>query len=322
MQPGVMPGGPMPMPGGMPGRTARNAQKAESKEVAYVASQLWTPEFEERIQRQWDDARVSDHGAYFTVLAATIPTDSMRALLSKQLRKRWNDGPQALESAGLIDKVVTDPGLLVLVKMGKRKEAKQPKGGLGGPMGGVQPRPGRQPVAPPVAVPGRGGETAKATPQKKEQAEMDWMAASSRMVSALCKRFYAAAQARDKAAMEARKPILDLTNPKLPADFELSPEARVTAAYHLVWPEDAAAALGADKARRAGSLLYSRRRDQQAEEDFGLLREAGAGSRDRRPAAGQGPLDRQPAAPRGRGPPPLARRAGQEHLGQSRQRQE
>jgi len=61
--------------------------------------------------------------ASIVLLAGTIPQDSTRAALVKTLRKRWTDGPSFLEKAGFPERVITDPGLLVIVKMFPRKRA-------------------------------------------------------------------------------------------------------------------------------------------------------------------------------------------------------
>jgi hypothetical protein len=48
--------------------------------------------------------------------------------------------------------------------------------------------------------------------------------------------------AREKAAAEGGLPIDDARS-KLPGDIELEPGAKVTAAYHLLWPSDVPAAM-------------------------------------------------------------------------------
>jgi len=205
-----------------------------------LAAPLWSDKLLGLVEPQLADLRSFDKQSQLVLLAGTIPLEPMRAALAKQLRKHSSDGPKALETAGLIDKVVTDPGLLVLVKMLPRKEPKVARSPAD-----TLPRPGR-PVRPPVTPPpGRTGATGKvAEAQKKQQAELDWMTCSSKMVALWCKRFGAVAQAREKAAVESGKPAANLAAAKLPGEFELGPDAKVTAAYHLVWPDDAPAALG------------------------------------------------------------------------------
>jgi len=155
------------------------------------------------------------------LLAGTIPQDSTRALLNTLLRKRWDEGPKALETAGLTEKVITDPGLLTVVKMLPRRDTKSTARGT--------PR-GRRPAA-------AGGSKIIEAAQKKQQTEQEWMDLSSKLVRAWCMRFHAATQARRKG--EADSETGSTAPLKLPEGFDLSPNARVIASYHLAWPDEA-----------------------------------------------------------------------------------
>ena len=135
-----------------------------------------------------------------------MPVDSTRAALCKALRKHWSDGPKSLEAAGWIDRV-TDPALLILLKMNPRKEAKLTAGSS---------------ASAGSASSGGKLEAAKQAAQKKAQAEQDWMAASSKLLTTWCRRLYATVAARDKAAAEGGLPIDDARS-KLPGDIELEP---------------------------------------------------------------------------------------------------
>jgi hypothetical protein len=173
------------------------------------------------------------------LLAGTIPHDSTRAALARVLRKYSSEGPKPLEAAGWPERIITDPGLVVLVKSLPRRETKPAKAPAGG-----QPR---------VAGPARSGsaaaakaaEAAKQAAQKKEQkerAEQDWLAVSSKLVAVWCKRLHAAAAVKEKAAGEAARPVGEAA-PKLPDDFELDAGAKVVAAYHALWPDEAPPAM-------------------------------------------------------------------------------
>jgi hypothetical protein len=116
--------------------------------------------------------------------------------------------------------VITDPGLLVLAKMLPRKELPSSQG-----------RPRGWPN-------GKPGEITK-----KQQAEQDWCVTTSKLVATWCKRFYAAARAKEKADAASVNSLSRPSAAGLPEGFELSPDARVTAAYDLVWPEKASAEL-------------------------------------------------------------------------------
>ena len=82
--------------------------------------------------------------------------------------------------------------------------------------------------------------------QKKEQAELDWMAFSSKLTSAWCARFRALAAAKEKAAANS----VDLTvrpEPKLPSDIALPEGANVLAVHRVSWPAEASADQDAQK---------------------------------------------------------------------------
>ena len=92
-----------------------------------LASELWGAEMAKLVQSRL--ARVSslENDAPFVLLASTLPLDSTRTALQTTLRDRWNDGPDGLETAGLFDQVISDPGFLVLVKSLKREAPEEPK---------------------------------------------------------------------------------------------------------------------------------------------------------------------------------------------------
>jgi hypothetical protein len=181
-----------------------------------IAMQLWSDEFAAVLGSQLADLWSWERQAKLLLLAGTIPTDSVRASLLKQLRKHWTEGPKALETAGLPD-VVTDPGLLVLLKI----------------------LPHRPKLAAKTPRPAPTNKTQQLA-QQKEQAEQDWMVTLAKMDAAWCKRLHAAALAKAKTAgAMGRK-----ADVALPQDFELSPNARVTAAYHCSWPQESPISLG------------------------------------------------------------------------------
>ncbi len=211
--------------------------KADAALGPQLAGLLWSEKFRTLVESQLEESRGFERQSNLVLLAGTIPQDSTRAALAKLLRKRWNDGPRALEAAGLTNRVITDPGLLVLIKMFPRKETKtanRPMAGI--PSRGIKP-------APRPGVPAGGGKAAE-TAQKKEQAEQDWMAVSSQMVAAWCAQFHAAALAKAKAASGN---VAGDAKPKLPADFTLGADAKVIAAYHVLWPDEAPAEVSDQK---------------------------------------------------------------------------
>ncbi len=118
-------GGAAPAPlGGEPIHPAEPVKTTDADLGPQIAGQLWSGEFRRLIEPQVGELHSLEKQPQLMVLAATIPEDSTRAILAKLLRKHWSDGPKALETAGLIDRAITDPGLLPIIKMsGKRKES-------------------------------------------------------------------------------------------------------------------------------------------------------------------------------------------------------
>jgi hypothetical protein len=226
-----------PGAGGNRGLTAPgNASSSTSDPRLQLADLLWSEKFGASVRAKLAEGRPLEKQADLVLLAGTIPQDTMRAAPAKTLRKHWNEGPKALETADLANKMVTDPGLLVLLKMNPRRSEAKPAARPSGSRG----RPVRSPPG------GGSAATAKIAAEKKEQAEKDWMSLSSKLVTAWCARFQAAAQARDKTEAEAGNPSSNVA-PKLPSEFEMANGAKVTTAYHLVWPAEVPAEMGSSK---------------------------------------------------------------------------
>lgn len=215
--------------------TMGEAAAVEAKDDPHLALQLagllWSEKFCEPIETQFAELRSLERQTNLIVLAATIPQDSIRVALAKLLRKRWNDGPKLLETAGLFDRTVTDPALLLLLKLSPRKDPKAGGRTAAGAGRGKQPQqPARQPAA---GATGKVADAAKAN-QKKEQAELDWMSASTKLTSTMLKRFYEAAQAKDRAETPAGKAAA----PKLPSGIELNEGAKPVTSFHVLWPDE------------------------------------------------------------------------------------
>ena len=191
-----------------------------------IAAQLWSDEFRKLIEPQVGDLHSLEKQPQLTVLAATIPEDSTRAILAKLLRKHWSDGPKALETAGLLDRAITDPGLLPIIKMsGKRKESDStPR------VADVASRHGRGPGP---GSPGGGGRIEAA--QKQFQAQKDWMDVSAKLAAGWCKRLGAAAPTKD-VSDTPDKSAGDAGELKLPSGFELPSTAKVVASHRVVLP--------------------------------------------------------------------------------------
>jgi hypothetical protein len=217
-------------PGVAPPRNASNP--AEADPGLRLAGLLWTETFGASLISKLAETHSLEKQADLVLLAATIPRDPIRGAMAKTLRKHWNEGPKPLETVEASNKMVMDPGLLVLLKMFPRRS--ETKAGARAPVSRV-----RAVRGPPN---GSAASTAKLTAEKKEQAEKEWMAFSSKLVAAWCARFQAAAQARDKAEAEAGSPSTTAVS-KLPSEFEMANGAKVVTAYHLVWPAEVPAEL-------------------------------------------------------------------------------
>ena len=213
------------MPAGQPPRPA------DADFDPQLVTSLWSDQFRTAFDPQLDDLRSWENKPQTVLLASTIPQESTRTALWKALRKHQGDGPKALETAGWIDRMTTDPGLLVIIKLLSRKEGK--------PSGPGQP-PANQPRGPNPNATNK-IEAARQASQKKAQAEQDWMALCSKLVITWCKRLNATVVAKEKVAAEAGQ-SLDDAKSKLPGDIELDAAAKVTVAYHVVWPDDMSSA--------------------------------------------------------------------------------
>ncbi len=210
----------------------------DTSAMAQVAGVLWSENFRDTVQSELGKLPPLDKQAQLYVLASTIPWDSTRSVLARALRKRWNDGPIALEAAGLGDAMITDPGLVVILKCNPRRQIKASTSGL-------SPRATRSGRTSPVG--GRGSEPGLTYAQKKEQAELDWMTLSSKLVAAWCARFRASAQAKERAAAERGANLTADEKPELPSDLTLPEDTKVLSSYHLALPAQTPADLGGQK---------------------------------------------------------------------------
>ena len=226
-------GSPSPT-AGMPPTSATTEKLSDVERGVKLAKTLWTSPLVEKLTEQLDEVKSLEKSTPSIVLASAFPLDSLRGTMYKMLKKRQTDGPAALATAGWSDRILNDPGTLVLVKMLNRREKKLPKGATG-------PGPGYG-GTPPGAT---SGTMSKAEAAKK--AEADWYEESKKLVGLWCNRFEAAAQAQRKAAKK-NSPIGEPAPTKLD-DFEFPKEkdTKIEDAYQLNWPEKAPAGLAEAK---------------------------------------------------------------------------
>lgn len=234
-------------------------QYAKDPDLAYrVGSQLWGGDFVGLVTTQLDEVQSLASGASKVVLASTIPADAVRAKLYESLEKHWQEGPAALQAAGLGGAVLNDPGLLAILKSLPRRDANQDRltplqmrsrerrssqGGAGGDagagsgddaksrkkFGAKKPKTGQagtessgSAAGLPTSGPGAPG------PQGGKSADYLWMDASESLARAMCEQYAAAA----KAAAEKGIKIDEESRP-----IEVPATANVTAEYHLDWPK-------------------------------------------------------------------------------------
>lgn len=95
----------------------------ETNWPTHVAAQLWTASFARAIEGELDRATAIKEAASAVVLAASVPTDLTRAALYRALEEHWEDGAEALAEAGVPGESPRDPGLVVVLKLVRRRAA-------------------------------------------------------------------------------------------------------------------------------------------------------------------------------------------------------
>ena len=233
------------------GRQGAGRQQAEPEPDAFdtadpdlpyrLARHMWGSEMTKLVENRLAQVSSLEGQAPLVLLASTMPVDSTRLSLYRLLQQHWKDGPGALESAGLFDHVISDPGFLALVKMLPRKAIEEPKravptlsrmrsrrsgGGQDDRRGaGAEDGASRIPGAVEAADPsGRMGPGAGRGQGKPQEPDVAWMTASEELLRVVCERLLAAAQATGGGQAGEGLP------------FEVRDDALVTAELHLDWP--------------------------------------------------------------------------------------
>jgi hypothetical protein len=187
-----------------------------------IAQELWGADAVTTLEKRVREASAVDEHTPSVIWASTVPAAPLRSALYQVLKKTWDEGPKALDAAGLLDKINVEPGFLVVLKSQDRSEplpTRTAAAGAGGPGAGS----GRRAKAAEAAA------AAAKTKQEGEKKKGEWMRASEKAVRAMCRRMYVAATAAGPAPGEAEAP-----------PFELAPKGDVLAELHLRWPRDAA----------------------------------------------------------------------------------
>lgn len=113
----------------------------DSRLLLSLAGKIWSPQGAAFVEKQLGSARSLKENANAVVFASTIPVESVRRSLTRVLRTSWEEGPDALEQAGILESVVFSPGYLLALKELPRKLPDM-KAQAGAP-GGVRPSLGR-----------------------------------------------------------------------------------------------------------------------------------------------------------------------------------
>jgi hypothetical protein len=184
-----------------------------------VAQRLWSQEFSNVLDVRLTGINSLDEGAQVCLLAATVPTDAVRARLQRTLERHWADGPAPLRNAGLGQRIVFEPGFVPVFKAAHRKTFEKPK----------------LPTAPTPKLRRTGIRPLAKTSEKDldEGLEKDWLKAEEDLLRGFCQRLRAAALAeavRTKRQPRDRGPTLD----HFP--LELHTDAAVVASFASDWP--------------------------------------------------------------------------------------
>lgn len=226
--PADAPGMALPMPGipgavGLPALAKREPAPSDPELPYHIAQLLWSPKFSQTLQTRLEEAEALEKVAQDLAWATTIPTIPMRAAVYAALYKHKDKGAKSLWAAGVFDRVVSEPGFVVLVKSLPRKDVAVGRTTAGAADAGRPADSSRHSLS------GRMERLKKAS-QERDQIEGEWMKASEDAVRATCRRLSAAATARAKSG--------DAESAKSPATLpvELPDGFTVAAEHHLTWP--------------------------------------------------------------------------------------
>jgi len=159
------------------------------------------------------------------LLAATIPTTEARSRLARTLARHWEENPNALKSAGWTKTLLSEPGMLAVLKTVRGSRSSPDRGD-----------------AKRVAILGRltakradsatGVSQVREPPAKSDDA---WLAVEEALVREYCRRFLVAGLVQDRARRDLARADAPKTAGPPPA-IALHPEASVLTSYRVQWP--------------------------------------------------------------------------------------
>ncbi len=252
-------------PQGRPGASGPDDQAPDPDLPYRLARHLWNAKFRQLIEERLGQVETLEEGAETIALAGTMPFDSMRSEMRRVLKKCWKEGPGPVESAGVPKSLVSDPALLIVLKMIPREEYEE------GKSKSHSTRPSR------TRSSGRSKSTSRSKPSartkqvdtaaKRKETGRDWMGFSESFARSLCERFHGATLKKDEVPgspvrgqpsrepRRRRRPTAETTpegdkpepaivkpDPSLP--ITLPADANVVTARHIKWPDDVAKKLG------------------------------------------------------------------------------
>jgi hypothetical protein len=183
---------------------------------------LWNAGLASAVNRQLEQLESLPSQPRLILLAATIPTDSVRPVLYEALRRNWEDGPQSLTNIPLAPQSCWEPGLLVSMKLLRPSHADPP------------PR-----VPTKVYKPKKSRRVTRKPPPVKEEDRLrrEWLLMEQSLITGLCQRFHLAAQVQETSAQNSPSPRGDGHHDNEPP-IPLHEGARVVNYFGLRWPED------------------------------------------------------------------------------------
>jgi len=194
---------------------------------ARVARYLWAPEMVSQLAAELYQVDDLEGAADLLATVSAMPVDPMRASLYATLQRNWQDGPGGIESTGVFDRVVVDPGILVVLKTMPRNDPGADDSSRSAPW--LKNRTSKDKYRPPGLAEVR---------EMVGDVETEWMRVCGQMVLRLSERFEAAAVARGPRSGSESGAIRRTSAGYVRLPFELHDGARVVTRYELTWPHD------------------------------------------------------------------------------------
>jgi len=192
--------------GGSSSGGARGTQPDDPDLPYRVAGALWTAPWADLVEEHLAELDSLQQQEKLFALATTLPLDSTRCFLLKTLKSHWEEGPKALEAAGVAGTLIGDPGMVQLVKTTARE--KMPSRTIG-----------------------------RTAIEKFQTTKKEWEKFSETLIRAWCDRLHAANKARTGATSWGT-PQPDQGDQPIDLPIDLHKEANVTAQYRVSWPSD------------------------------------------------------------------------------------